>query len=202
MTEHTKNIQKDPTAQARIQPWQHLATEPLLDHPWCGLVEDYVVLPSGKRTTWWRFKATTDFVSVLCINTAHQLLVSYQYNHPPRCVLDELPGGGVEPTDATVEETARRELLEEIGLYAHHIQAIGSFLPNNRRSASRCHVCLATKLEQQIASPEETEQIAFEWIDMSDIDRLICDGTLQNGILLASWSIYCAYERQSRNENE
>jgi 8-oxo-dGTP pyrophosphatase MutT (NUDIX family) len=178
-----------------LQPWQHLTSEPLLDHPWCALVEDHVLLPSGKPTTWWRFKASTDVVCVVCINDHNQLLVAYQYNHPPRRIVDELPGGRSEPTDSSIEETARRELLEEIGFYAHHMVTIGSFLPNTRRSAGRCYVCLATNLEQRTAAPEETEYIAYQWVDVAAIDRLIRAGELVNGFLLAAWSIYQAYQR-------
>jgi 8-oxo-dGTP pyrophosphatase MutT (NUDIX family) len=178
----------------RLQPWQQLSSAPLLDHPWCALIEDHVRLPSGKQITWWSFKTTNDFVSVLCFNDNDQLLVAYQYNHPPRRIIDELPGGGREPTDGSIAETARRELLEEIGLYAHHITVIGSFLPNNRRSASTCYVCVATHLEQRTATPEDTEDIAYQWVDSSAIDRAIREGALINGMLLAAWSIYRSQE--------
>jgi 8-oxo-dGTP pyrophosphatase MutT (NUDIX family) len=178
----------------QLRPWHHLSSEGLLDHPWCRLTEDSVVLPSGKHIKWWRFTEATDFVCVLCLNDKNQVLIAYQYNHPPRCTVDELPGGGQESDDASIEETARRELMEEIGLYAHTIQTIGSFLPNNRRSASRCHVCLASNLEQRNSSPEDTETIVHEWVNTSEINALIQEGRIKNGILLAAWSIFQAHQ--------
>jgi 8-oxo-dGTP pyrophosphatase MutT (NUDIX family) len=178
----------------QLQPWRHLASEPLLEHPWCRLTEDLVEFPSGKRITWWRFTETTDFACVVCLNDTNQVLLAYQYNHPPRCVVDELPGGGQESDDASIEETARRELLEEIGLYAHTMQVIGTFLPNNRRSASVCHVCLATHLEQRKPAPEDTEAISYEWVDITDMNTRIRAGKIRNGILLAAWSIFQAHQ--------
>jgi hypothetical protein len=107
--------------------WQLLASRPLLSHPFVQLVEDTVRLESGRETTWWRFADDgRDTVCVTAVDAAGRMLVSYQYNHAPGRVVDEFPGGGVEPGEE-YRDAAPRELLEETGLWAAHLTEIGAF---------------------------------------------------------------------------
>jgi ADP-ribose pyrophosphatase len=174
-----------------LQPWQHLSTSTLFEHRWCTIVEDQVLLPSGQQIGWWRLAggSSSDCVCIICCDPDQRILVAYQYNHPPGCVVDELPGGGVHDGEPP-EDAARRELLEELGLYAGTLHKLGAFYTNNRRSPSRCHVFVATDLEQRQAAPEPPEVIAYEWVDQHIIDQRIVQGAIVNGHLLAAWSLF------------
>lgn len=172
--------------------WQLLASRPLLDHPFAQLVEDTVRLPSGRETHWWRFADDgPDTVCVIARDSHERVLVSYQYNHAPARVVDEFPGGGVEPGEA-YHDAARRELLEEAGLWAGQLTEIGAFLMHNRRSGLRCRVFVATELEPRAAAPDPEERTAAEWLSVAEIDARIRGGALENGNLLAAWSLFRA----------
>jgi 8-oxo-dGTP pyrophosphatase MutT (NUDIX family) len=171
------------------QPWEHLGSTTLFDHPRVQVIEEAVRLPSGHETTWLSVRDGRDYVKVVCADEAGRVLVSRQYVHPPRRVVHEFPGGVIERGE-TPEQTARRELAEEVGLAAREVVQIGAFLTNNRRAATRCVVFAATGMEQRPAAPDHEEIIAYEWLDAADVDRMVADGTVENAILLACWAIY------------
>lgn len=165
--------------------WPVLASRTIFVHPRLTLIEDTVRLPSGQETAWLRYADSGDVVAVICVDEARRVLVSAQYNPAPRRVVEEFPGGGIAQGE-TVEEGARRELLEEIGLYAHRIERSGAFLINNRRWSGHCHVVVASELEQRQASPDAAQFIAFEWLSAAEVDARIRSGAFENGSLLAA----------------
>src|SRR5210317_2236614 len=106
-----------------IPMWKHVDSRLLFKHPRVELIEETVIPPSGQPIIWWRFTKKCNAVCLICIDQHQRILVTYQYNPPPRQVVDEFPGGGIEKEEA-LEDAARRELLEETGLYAHTLRQL------------------------------------------------------------------------------
>jgi 8-oxo-dGTP pyrophosphatase MutT (NUDIX family) len=173
---------------SELAPWERLSTHTLFKHRFFSIIEDIVRLPTGKTMAWWRFGDGLDFVTIIPINERGQVLVSYQYNNAPQCVVAEFAGGGVDEGES-YPDAAQRELMEEVGLYARHLVPIGSFLHHNRHTGRRCRVYLATGLEERKLAHDEAEFIATEWVDPATVDQRIADGTYENGIMIAAWAL-------------
>lgn len=170
-------------------PWQQLHSRVVFDHPRLSLVEDTVVLPSGKQTEWLRFQDRQDFVLVICVDPAHRILLSRQYCHPVGRVVHEFPGGLVDAGESHME-AARRELMEEVGWYAHQLDNIGTFLPHVRRSSGRALLYVATDLEERHLPADSEEFIAYEWVDVATLEARMRSGELDNGHLHAAWNLF------------
>jgi ADP-ribose pyrophosphatase len=70
-------------------------------------------LPDGTRGEWDIFGPDRT-VAVVAITSDGKVVLARQYRPGPDTILDELPGGMVEPAE-DVADAARRELLEETG---------------------------------------------------------------------------------------
>ena len=171
--------------------WQPIASRIIFAHPRINVSEDTVILPSGRQTEWMTYTDGHDFVKVICVDAQRRVLLARQYCHAPRRVVHEFPGGEV-GDDESHADAARRELLEEIGLYAGRLEPLGSFLTNSRRSAKMCYLFLATELAEQRATPDQEEFIVYEWLSVAQIDAQIRAGAIENGVLLAAWCLFKA----------
>ena len=174
-----------------LKHWPRLSTHTLFTHHFFTILEDIVRLPSGQLGRWWRFSDGPDFVTIIPMNEQGAVLVSYQYNNAPQRVVAEFAGGGVNEGESYAE-AAQRELMEEVGYYAHDLREIGSFLYQNRHSGRRCRVYVATCLEVRKLAHDEAEFIETEWVDVPALDRRIACGEIDNGIMLATWCIFKA----------
>jgi ADP-ribose pyrophosphatase len=80
-------------------------------------------LPDGSTATWDIFGHERS-VAVVAVTPGDEIVLARQYRPGPDRILDELPGGLVEPGEG-VADAARRELLEETG-YAGAISVVAS----------------------------------------------------------------------------
>jgi ADP-ribose pyrophosphatase len=82
------------------------------------------VLPDGRRTRW-DVLAGGRTVAVVALTADDRVVLARQYRPGPAGILDELPGGMVDPGE-DIAEAAARELLEETGYAADSVQVVGS----------------------------------------------------------------------------
>jgi len=170
-------------------PWQQLSSRVVFNHPRLSLVEDTVILPSGKQTEWLRFQKRQDFVLVICVDSARHILLSRQYCHPVGRVVHEFPGGLIDAGESPME-AARRELMEEVGWYAHQLDKISTFSPHVRRSSARAFLYVATNLEERHLPADSEEFIAYEWVEVATLEARMHSGELENGHLHAAWNLF------------
>ena len=87
----------------------------------------------------------------------------------------ELPAGKLDEEGEGPEETAKRELAEEIGKGAREWRKLTSFYTSPGSAAEECHVYLATGLYDKRAETEENERIEIVEIPIDRLDATIED---------------------------
>jgi 8-oxo-dGTP pyrophosphatase MutT (NUDIX family) len=85
----------------------------------------------------------------------------------------ELPAGKLDEEGETPEDTARRELAEEIGKGAREWKRLTSFYTSPGFAAEECHVYLATDLYDEQAEAEDTERIEIVEVPLARLDQTI-----------------------------
>ena len=107
----------------------------------------------------------------------------------PRNVFSlEIPSGHIEEGEAP-KESAFRELLEETGYSAKHLEPMFSYNPLSR-STQKAHLFLAKDLKKGNQLLEETEQINVKLVPIADIEKLLVDGKLTHAPTLLALQRY------------
>lgn len=95
-----------------MTPEPHVVGSRTVRQDWPPISEEDVELPSGTRKRWIRMHLGTS-AAVLAV-TQRQILLTKEYRHGLGRVVHSLPGGTARAGES-VEDCARRELLEETG---------------------------------------------------------------------------------------
>jgi ADP-ribose diphosphatase len=137
------------------------------DAYWIWL-NDPVRFPSGRASVYgrllWRHSLEgPPGVVVACVDRERQLIyLICNFRHAVRSWELELPGGLREKGES-IEEAARREVMEECGLSLSHLSLLGWIAPDSGKTTSVVPVVLAEVACEGVAQPEESEAIAG-WI--------------------------------------
>lgn len=93
------------------------------------VVEDVLRFADGSIYEWIYFKGRRkgpDAVAVAAFTKDNKIVLTRQYRHPFRKVIEDLPAGGIMKGE-TPQQAALRELEEETGYTADRVEWIGRF---------------------------------------------------------------------------
>jgi ADP-ribose pyrophosphatase len=169
--------------------WKMLSSKEIFKHPRITILEDKVLLPNGRETTYIKYAYEGDAVTIIAKNDIGKILFQKEYSYPPNQELLQLPGGGISVNEDIVKG-ANRELMEEMDFESHDIRIIGKYLINNRRTKAYMYVLVAKNLVTKSLECDMEENITPIWLSETEIEELIKKGEILNAHTLASWSIY------------
>lgn len=87
-----------------------------------------------------------DAVGIVPIMSDGTVVLLRQYRQPFQAYLLEIPAGKLDVEGEAIEEAAQRELREETGLRAGHLERLGAFWNSAGWTDEVTHVYLATEL--------------------------------------------------------
>ena len=105
-----------------------------------------------------------------------------QYRAAVDAMVLEIPAGTRDKEGETEEQTARRELAEEAGLEAAHLEPLIGIWNTPGVSDQHTTIFLATGLTPCRSRPDGVEEgyMTVETIRLADVDDLVADGTLKD----------------------
>jgi ADP-ribose pyrophosphatase len=162
-----------------IEPWQLLDSTYAFRDRWLRVRSDTVRLPGGKTLSPYHVVEVADWVNVVAISEAGNVVLVEQYRHAVKRVMLEIPAGHVDPKEDR-EAAARRELLEETGYGGGTWHALGALHPVAARFANQVHSYLALGV-RKVGEPlqEETENLHIREIPWADFVTGLQTGKLR-----------------------
>lgn len=165
-------------------------------------VRDFRYLGEDVRFEGWRISVTearfcapdgTEFtrdivrhpgaVAVVPVTDDGQVLLVRQYRGAVDRTLLEIPAGTRDVDGEPPQETARRELLEEVGVDAHQIRLLGTMFNSPGFCDEETYLFLATELHPGTPARHGVEELHMEVVPvaLAAVDRLVTTGELVDG---------------------
>jgi len=141
-------------------------------------------LPDGRERDY-DLVQHVDAVTILPVDALGQVYLVRQYRIGAEQEMLELPAGVMDPGEAP-EETARRELREEIGKDCGELIRLGGFFMAAGYSTEYMHVFLALNLKDSPLEQDEDEFLTTVVLPLSDVMQMVADGRLADGKSLST----------------
>ncbi len=145
---------------------------------------DEIELPNGK-TAQRDIIDHSGAVTILPLDSEGRIWFVRQYRHAAGVEILELPAGMLEEGEHP-EMCAHREIQEEVGLAAGHLQKIGEFYLAPGYSTEYMHVYLATDLFPSPLPGDEDEFLSVESIPAAQVFEMAKTGSITDAKTLAA----------------
>ncbi|HEV7556664.1 MAG TPA: NUDIX hydrolase [Kofleriaceae bacterium] len=128
-----------------------------------------------------------DWVNVIAVTAAHEVVLIRQYRPGVDEVCLEIPGGMVDDGESP-HAAAARELAEETGYTSTSWQPLGVVAPNPAIQNNRLHSFLATGARPtQPQRLDGSEVIDVETAPLTELTAMLRDGRISHALVVAAF---------------
>lgn len=167
--------------------WTVERSRRILEDEWISLRADSCRTPGGELVEPYYVLDYPDWVNVVAVTGDDRVVLVRQYRHGLGRTLLELPCGAVEPSDATPEAAAERELLEETGFAPAAMIESGVLSPNpaSHSNLTRCFLATGCRRVPRVET-SETERTEVSLLPLEEFTRLVLGGGLLQALHFGS----------------
>ncbi len=152
--------------------WEVIRNETVHENPWYSIGKYHVKTPHGKEGTYFIVERAPA-VCIIAVNEQGEFGVITTFRPTINRESIEFPAGGVEENES-IEDAAKRELLEETGLKAEHIEIIAEQTIAVGLTNQMLYICVAHGIRKEKQQLEKLEEgVIFEWKKDKEIMKLI-----------------------------
>ena len=165
--------------------WTELNRKDVYENPWIKVTESQVLNPNGGEGIYGVVHFKNLAIGVIALdNEGYTWLVGQdRFPFEGKFTWEIVEGGG--PLEEDPIESAKRELLEEVGLKADNWELIQEMDLSNSATTERALIYLATGITVHEAQPDETEQLQVKRIPLSEAFEMVLEGEIVDSLSVA-----------------
>jgi len=118
-------------------------------------------------------------VAAIPVDDQGRVVLVRQYRHPVGEALWEVPAGILEKGESP-EQAVRREVEEEVGRRAGHVERLAVFHPTPGFCDEVLHLFRATALQEAPLHPDEDEVLEVKWYTLDEARALLRAGEVKD----------------------
>ena len=172
--------------------WKVISTTDLFKTPFFRMRTDSLLLPNNKTMPHYYTFDYKDWVNIVPITKAGEVVLIRQYRHSVGDEMIEIPGGSIEGEPAL--DAGVRELAEETGYVPETVELLGWQHPNPALQSNKLWSFIALgcekKLEQNL---DEFEDIEVFTASKKEVLDLVMEGKIQHSLVISSLFLALKY---------
>ena len=170
-----------------IKPWTTISSRPLGDFRIFTLRSDHVRSPRTQQAQDVYVLDCPDWVNVIALTPDQHLVMIEQYRHGSRTVELEIPGGMIDPHDASPEAAGVRELREETGYGGINAHIIGQVFPNPAIMSNTCFTIMVQDCRcRHSVKFDHGEDLATRLVPVTEVPQLVATGKIKHSLVVAA----------------
>ncbi len=168
-----------------LKKWEKLAEKTFaVNKYWTYKIDRFIIDNNFEGE--YHYVHTMGSTMVIPVNSDNKILLTKQYRYLNNMDSFEFPCGGVE-NGLSFEENAIKELREETGFSCNNLIKVGYFAPYSGVADEICYVYLAKDLFYSPLSKDLTEEFEVDFFNIDEIEQMIKDNVIWDGMTLAAW---------------
>lgn len=177
-----------------IERWERVDSEVQGEYKVFRVRRDRSLSPvTGEAHPFYVIEAS-DWVNIIPLTPDGKIVCVEQYRHGTGEVTLEIPGGIIDPEDASPAHAGRREMVEETGYDSDAIVPLGSVAPNPAILNNRCYTYLALDVRPRFDQRlDATEHVAVRLVDPEEVPQLIASGRMPHALVVAAFYFFEQY---------
>lgn len=186
-----------------LKPWKKLGSQPAGEFRIFSIRSDRVVSPRTRQAQEVYVIDCVNWVNVIALTPDQHLVMIEQYRHGSTTVELEIPGGMIDPQDASPAAAALRELREETGYEGEHPRLLGRVFPNPAIMSNTCFTVLVENCRRRHrVQLDQGEDLITRRVPIADLPRLVAAGCIRHSLVVAALHYFDLWRRGIAPEDE
>ena len=182
-----------------LKPWQKVGSKPVGDFRIFTIRSDEVISPRTQQTQDVYVIDCVNWVNVIALTPERNLVMIEQYRHGSNTIELEIPGGMMDPEDASPVAAGLRELREETGYEGENPRLLGQILPNPAIMSNVCYTVLVENC--RCVHPlqfDHGEDLVTRLVPVSELPGLVTAGKIQHSLVVVALYYFDLWQRGAR----
>jgi len=183
-----------------IKPWETVRSTAAGDYRIFTIRSDRKISPrTGEEHDFFVIDCPS-WVNVIALTPDQQLVMVEQYRHGSNTVELEIPGGMIDPGDASPVEAGLRELREETGYQGDGARLIGEVFPNPAIMNNTCYTVLVEDCRRtHVVEFDGAEDLVTRLLPVAELSALVASGQIRHSLVAVALYYFDLRQREAKS---